>query len=144
MSNLNERDVAMLVRDALSVYYAQQAGAPSTLIGELEAEAAAGLRTIQSLVDDMARQRRVWLANDMPALLADAKQAPDGAYSRERWIEIQALFDAFGKWLATPLPVAEGVMVAPLVIISRRNNPAPAWGILAPDPEPVVEEPVDA
>lgn len=123
MSNMNERDVAILVRDALSVYYQQQAARPDTLSAELEAEAQAGLRTIQNLVDDMARQRRVWLANDMPAQLADVEKAPEGAYSRERWIEIQALFDAFGKWLETPLAVADGVSATPLVIISRRGNP---------------------
>jgi ABC-type protease/lipase transport system fused ATPase/permease subunit len=138
MSNLNERDVAMLVRDALRVYFEQQAAAANagTLIAELEAEAGAGMRTIQSLVDDMARQRRVWLANDMHTLLADPAAAFAGSYTRERWLEIQALFDAFGAWLATPLAIVEGVMVAPLVIISRRNNPSPAWGIVAPEEEP--------
>lgn len=142
MSNLNERDVAMLVRDALRVYFEQQAQAANagTLIAELEAEAGAGMRTIQGLVDDMARQRRVWLANEMPALLAGAGGDLGGAYSRERWMEIQALFDAFGKWLETPLPVADGIAVAPLVIISRRGNP-PAWGA---KPEPFVEEAIDA
>lgn len=142
MSNLNERDVAMLVRDALRVYYEQQAQAANagTLIAELEAEAGAGMRTIQSLVDDMARQRRVWLANDMPALLAKGGAAIGGAYSRERWLEIQALFDAFGKWLETPLAIAEGIAVAPLVIISRRGNPTSWSETPEPSPEPVPAE----
>lgn len=134
---MNEREIVNIVRDALRFYYEQRGAAPATLIAELEQEAAAGLRTIQQLVDDMARQRRIWLSNDMITQLADPKADIGGSYSRERWIEIQVLFDAFGKWLETPHDVAEGVAVAPLVIISRRSNPA--WS-LADAAEPTTEE----
>lgn len=134
---MTEREIVNTVRDALRVYFEQRGAAPATLIAELEQEAAAGLRTIQQLVDDMARQRRIWLSNDMITQLADPKADIGGGYSRERWIEIQMLFDAFGKWLETPLDVAEGVAVAPLVIISRRSNPA--WS-LAGAVEPTLEE----
>lgn len=124
---MTDRDVLNIVRDALRVYFEQRGEAPATLIAELEQEAAAGLRTIQQLVDDMARQRRIWLSNDMITQIADPKADIGGSYSRERWIEIQALFDAFGKWLETPLDVVAGIAVAPLVIISRRSNPA--WSL---------------
>lgn len=132
METWNARDVAALVRDSLTSYQQQQQQQPATLIAELEQEAQAGLRTIQTLVDDMARQRRIWLSNDMAAKLADPAQAIGGAWSRERWLEIQALFDAFGAWLQTPLAVAPGVAVAPLVIISRRIDPA--WSVAAAEP----------
>jgi len=129
---IDVRGTSNLVRDALTAYAAQQEQQPATLIAELEQEAQAGLRTIQGLVDDMARQRRIWLSNEMAAKLADPAQTVGGAWSRERWLEIQALFDAFGAWLQTPLDVAPGVAVAPLVIISRRSDPA--W-MAAPESE---------
>lgn len=125
---IDVRGTSNLVRDALQLYADTQAGRADTLIGELEAEAASGLWAIQGLVDDMARQRRIWLANDMQMRLADPSTEIGGAFSRERWIEIQTLFDAFGAWLETPLAVAAGVQVAPLTIISRRGNP-PAWAV---------------
>jgi len=121
---MTDRDIINIVRDALRVYYEQRGTAPATLIAELEQEAAAGMRAIQSLVDDMARQRRIWLSNGMQEKITDLSQGIGGSYSRERWIEIQAAFDAFQTWIETPIQVAGGVNVAPIVIISRRNDPA--------------------
>lgn len=135
MLNWNPRDIATIVRDALQTYYDVQNNqtTPSTLIGELEQEAQAGLRAIQALVDDMARQRRIWLANGMSAKLA----APDAdlgeAFSAERWAEIKAVFDAFGQWMETPIVIKaatekdSAIAIPPLVIISRRGNPG--WGV---------------
>lgn len=145
MVSWNEREVLTLLRDALSVYFAQQAVRPDTLMGELEAEATAGLRLIQVLIDDMARQRRVWLANGMPALLADEKQPLEGNFSRKRLIEIQTLFEAFGKWLLVPLELPGGNSETPMVIVSRRGNPPePVVTPVVEEPTPVEESPVPA
>lgn len=151
---MTEREIVNTVRDALRVYFEQRGAAPATLIAELEQEAAAGLRTIQILIDGMAGQERVWLANGVKAMLA-AGLPVGGSLSNERWLEIQALFLAFGAWLKTPLEIVppaegvhDGVYVPPVVIVSRRSNPPAGWGIIPapapetlPDPDPVPADP---
>lgn len=114
------RSTAVRVRDALLFYEQHEQGTPTTLMGELEQEAKSGLATIQNVVDDMARQRRLWLANGMNEMIANPEAVIDGDFSRERWAEIKEAFDELGKWMQTPLPVSG---VPPLVVISRRGNP---------------------
>lgn len=143
MQNWNPRDISTIVRDAVQVYYDQLSnqGAPQTLIQELEQEAANGLRTIQTLVDEMAKQQRIWLSNGMTEKLANPAADFGTLYNQARWQEIKVLFDSFNVWLRTQLVVqaadeANGIMevtVPPLVIISRRGNPA------LPTPTPPVE-----
>ena len=135
------REISIAVRDGLLLLEQQQAQTPSTLIEELEQEAAASLRAVQNLVDGMSRQRRLYLANGMRQAVEAGIVPPGGTYSLARWREIQEVFDAFEQWLQTPMP---GCKLPPLVVVSRRGNPyeAPAP---TPDPAPVeppVEEPV--
>ncbi len=144
MTNWNPRDIAIIVRDALQTHYEAQTnqGAPASLIGELEQEATAGLRAIQALVDDMARQERIWLANDMTNQIGNPAAELGGTFSRARWLEIKATFDAFKTWMRTPLVVTpadekagtEEVAVLPIVVVSRRGNPAAPAPVAEPEP----------
>ena len=130
MITYDPREVAMLVRDALIAKQEQDAARPATLIEELEQEADASLRMIQSIVDGMARQERLWVANGMNQAITDPNVEIGGKYSRARWIEIQRMFNAFKVWMGTPL---EGTITPPVVVISRRGNPPDP---VVPTPEP--------
>lgn len=112
---VNEVRAALEEKAARELY-----GGNLTLIAELEQEAASGLTAIQSLIDGMARQRRLYIANGMREAVADPNTPIAGTFSRARWAEIQEAFDAFEVWLATPLPTCG---VPPLVVVSRRGNP---------------------
>ena len=118
------RELAMRVRDGLLLLEEKEQETPTTLIGELEQEAGASLRAVQNLIDGMARQRRLYIANGMREAIAAGADV-GGTFSLARWREIQETFDAFETWLATPLA---GCKVPPIVVVSRRGNP----------PEPVV------
>lgn len=130
------REISIAVRDGLLLLEQQQATTPGTLIEELEQEASASLRAVQNLIDGMARQRRLYIANGMREAIAAGANV-GGTYSLARWREIQETFDEFEKWLQTPMP---GCKLPPLVVVSRRGNPyeAPAPD---PDPEPTPVEP---
>jgi len=119
------RELSIRVRDALLFWEEAQQATPTTLMGELEKEAQAGLTTIQNVVDDMSRQRRLWTANGMNEILANPEAPTDGSFSRERWLEIKEAFDLLGVWMQTPLPECG---VPPLVVISRRGNPPVSGG----------------
>ena len=121
------REISILVRDGLLLLEQQQAQTPATLIEELEQEAAASLRAVQNLIDGMARQRRLYIANGMREAIAAGADV-GGTYSLARWREIQETFDAFEAWLSTPLA---GCHVPPIVVVSRRGNP--------PEPPPPTE-----
>jgi len=129
------REISIAVRDGLLLLEQQQATQPGTLIEELEQEAAASLRAVQNLIDGMARQRRLYIANGMrEAITAGANVG--GTYSLARWREIQETFDAFETWLQTPMP---GCKLPPLVVVSRRGNPYEAPPPVDPTPEPEPE-----
>lgn len=123
------REISIAVRDGLLLLEQQNAQQPATLIDELEQEAAASLRAVQNLIDGMARQRRLYIANGMREAIAAGADV-GGTYSLARWREIQETFDAFETWLATPLTECG---IPPLVVVSRRGNPA----------EPALEEPTE-
>jgi UDP:flavonoid glycosyltransferase YjiC (YdhE family) len=136
MFNGGAREISIAVRDGLLLLEQQQAQQPATLIEELEQEAGASLRAVQNLIDGMARQRRLYIANGMREAIA-ASADVGGAFSLARWREIQETFDAFETWLATPLA---GCKVPPIVVVSRRGNPPEP--IQPPEPtEPTPEEP---
>ena len=144
MITYDPREVAMLVRDALIAKQERDAARPATLIEELEQEADSSLRLIQSIVDGMARQERLWVANGMNEAITDQNVEIGGKYSRARWVEIQRMFNAFKIWMGTPL---EGTSTPPVVVISRRGNP-PEPIVPTPEPtpdptpvEPTLEEP---
>jgi UDP:flavonoid glycosyltransferase YjiC (YdhE family) len=123
----------MRVRDGLLLLEEKEQETPTTLIGELEQEAGASLRQVQNLIDGMARQRRLYIANGMREAIAAGADV-GGTFSLARWREIQEVFDAFETWLSTPLA---GCGVPPIVVVSRRGNPPePA---APPDPEPTPE-----
>ena len=127
------RELAMRVRDGLLLLEEKEQETPTTLIGELEQEAGASLRAVQNLIDGMARQRRLYIANGMREAIAAGADV-GGTFSLARWREIQETFDAFETWLATPLPTCG---VAPIVVVSRRGNPPEP----VPPTEPTPEEP---
>ena len=129
------RELAMRVRDGLLLLEEKEQETPTTLIGELEQEAGASLRAVQNLIDGMARQRRLYIANGMREAIA-ASADVGGTFSLTRWREIQETFDAFEMWLATPLA---GCKVPPIVVVSRRGNPpepVPPTEPSEPAPEP--------
>ena len=126
------REISVAVRDGLLLLEQQQAQTPTTLIEELEQEAGASLRAVQNLIDGMARQRRLYIANGMREAIAAGVEV-GGTFSLARWREIQETFDAFEQWLATPLA---GCKVPPIVVVSRRGNPPEP---VAPTPEPTPE-----
>ena len=128
----NAREISVAVRDGLLLLEQQQAQTPTTLIEELEQEAGASLRAVQNLIDGMARQRRLYIANGMREAIAAGADV-GGTFSLARWREIQETFDAFEQWLSTPLA---GCKVPPLVVVSRRGNPPEP---VAPTPEPTPE-----
>lgn len=128
----NAREISIAVRDGLLLLEQQQADRPETLIEELEQEAGASLRAVQNLIDGMARQRRLYIANGMREAIAAGADV-GGTFSLARWREIQETFDAFETWLATPLA---GCKVPPIVVVSRRGNPPEP---VAPTPEPTPE-----
>ena len=128
----NAREISVAVRDGLLLLEQQQAQTPTTLIEELEQEAGASLRAVQNLIDGMARQRRLYIANGMREAIAAGADV-GGTFSLARWREIQETFDAFETWLATPLA---GCKVPPIVVVSRRGNPPEP---VAPTPEPTPE-----
>ncbi len=132
------REISIAVRDGLLLLEQQQATQPATLIEELEQEASASLRAVQNLIDGMARQRRLYIANGMREAIA-AGAAVGGTYSLARWREIQETFDAFETWLQTPMP---GCKLPPLVVVSRRGNPYEAPPPVEPTPEPAPVEPI--
>ena len=116
---LGARELAMRVRDGLLLLEEREQETPTTLIGELEQEAGASLRGVQNMIDGMARQRRLYIANGMREAIAAGADV-GGTFSLARWREIQETFDAFEAWLATPLA---GCKVPPIVVVSRRGNP---------------------
>ncbi len=139
MNNYDPREISTIVRDALLLKQEQERGEPETLPEELEREAAASLRAIQNLIDAMARQRRLWLANGMNLLVANPDAQIPGAFSRARWLEIEEAFNAFEAWMMQPLP---GAQVPPLVIVSRRGNPyEPPAEPEQPQETTIIEEP---
>ena len=130
------RELAMRVRDGLLLLEEKEQETPTTLIGELEQEAGASLRAVQNLIDGMARQRRLYIANGMREAIAAGAEV-GGTFSLARWREIQETFDAFEAWLATPLAACK---VPPIVVVSRRGNPP---GPPPTEPtEPTPEEPM--
>ncbi len=112
---INEVRAALEEKAAREMY-----GGNLTLIVELEQEAATSLTAIQSLIDGMARQRRLYIGNGMREAIADPNTPIPGNFTRARWAEIQEAFDEFEAWLSTPLPVCG---VTPIVVVSRRGNP---------------------
>lgn len=148
---MDTREIVSTVRDALEAAQQARGTAPTSVVQELESESQHAMRVIQDLIDGMARQRRLWLTNDMSGRLENERYEFTGMYSRERFAEIKALFDAFAAWVEAPLVVAYAdtemgmpeISIPPIVIVSRRENPESLWGITLKPQEPIVMEPVE-
>ncbi len=154
---MDTREVITFIRDELEVAKQVRGNKPQTIIQELEAESDYALNVIQQVIDGMAKQRRLWLTNDMIQKLEDPMFVFDGKYNRERWQEIKALFDNFSKWVEVPIVTVFAdtetgtpeIAIPPIVTVSRRGNPNPFWGVKQPeiilpeiiDPLPEVIEP---
>ena len=125
------REISFLVRDGLLLLQERENGRPPTLIEELEKEATIGMERVESVVDGMARQERLWLAHGMNEAIANPNTQIPGTFSRTRWAAIKEMFDAFKIWARTPLPVCG---FSPITIMSWRGNPPD------PAPEPPAEQ----
>lgn len=135
---MNAREISILVRDALLLKEQQDATQPETLISELEQEATSSLRAFQNLVDSMARQKRLWLANGMREALAAGILPEGGTFSLLRWAEIEEAFNTLEAFMGTPLP---GCKLPPIVIVSRRGNPPEPIQPPEPTPAPTPTDP---
>ncbi len=62
---MDTREVITFIRDELEVAKQVRGNKPQTIIQELEAESDYALNVIQQVIDGMAKQRRLWLTNDM-------------------------------------------------------------------------------
>ena len=121
----NPKEVLQLVAQGLALLEAEQseAATPQTLLLDLETAAEDVVDRLQTLIDDLARWQRLWVANKVDAgfdALLDDAIVPGGAYEKKRWIELRAAFLTFQAWLITP--VKEGGP-APLEVLSRRYVP---------------------
>lgn len=134
---IDQREVLNHVRYALELAAQSRQPKPASILEELEAESEYALRTIQEIIDGMAKQRRLWITNDMDSMIKDPSTVFTGKYNAERWAEIKTLFDTFAKWVETPNVVVYAdtelgtpeVAIPPIVTVSRRNNPPKDWGI---------------
>ena len=146
---MDTREIITAVRDALEAAQQAKGATPASVVEELEQESEHAMRVIQDLIDGMARQRRLWLTNDMSSRLTNSRYEFAGNYNRERFAEIKALFDAFATWVETPVVVAYAntevgmpeIAIPPIVIVSRRENPDNLWGVTLKPQEPIVVEP---
>ena len=147
---MEAREVVNYVRDSIEIAQQVRGIKPQTIVEELEAESEYALKIIQEIIDGMAKQRRLWLTNDMTQKLEDTNFLWNGKYTSERWQEIKALFDNFSKWVEIPILTAYAdeesgmpeIAIPPIVTVSRRGNPAPLWGVKLPEPLPEVVEPL--
>ena len=110
------------VRAALEEKAAREIYGSGTLplIDRLERLAAEGLDAVANIIDSMAQQKRLYISNGMREKVGNPNATIPGTFNRERWLEIQEVFDEFEKWLYTPLPECG---IAPIVIVSRDGNP---------------------
>lgn len=144
---MDTRQIITEIRDALEIAQQIKSGKSMSVVEELEQESEHSMRVIQNLIDGMARQRRLWLTNDMTSRLENQEYQFPGMYSRERFAEIKAVFDAFAKWVEQPIVVAYAdsesgmpeISIPPIVIVSRRENPPIGWGFTKNTPETSLE-----
>lgn len=131
---MDNRDILNRVRDSLDAL-SRTEGQYTNIVEELEGESEYALRVIQNIIDGMAKQRRLWLTNDMDRLI-DNDMVDGGKYNTERLKEIRALFEDFAKWIEKPIVVSYAdtelgtpeIAIPPIVIVSRRGNPPKNWG----------------
>lgn len=101
-----------------------------TLLLDLETAAEDVVDRLQTLIDDLSKWNRLWISNNINAVVDGAAEDTDivegGAYEKERWVELRAAFLSFQAWLITPVTPAVGeVPAGPLAVtvLSRRYVP---------------------
>lgn len=137
---MDNRDILNKIRDSLEAL-SRAVGQYANIVEELEGESEHALKVIQNIIDGMAKQRRLWLTNEMDKLI-DNDMVDGGKYNAERLKEIRALFEDFAKWIEKPIVVSYAdtelgipeIAIPPIVIVSRRGNPPKNWGV-APEPK---------
>lgn len=132
MKAANNIQIVQLVQRGLDLLDAQEAAVASqeTLLLDLETAAEDVVDRLQTLIDDLAKWHRLWVSNNVNALVDGAVEDTDivegGAYEKERWVELCAAFLSFQTWLITPVTPAVGeVPAGPLAVtvLSRRYVP---------------------
>lgn len=125
MKAANNIQIMQLVQRGLELLDAEEVAVAGreTLLLDLETAAEDVVDRLQTLIDDLSKWQRLWVANKIDAgfdALLDDTIVPGGAYEKARWVELRAAFLTFQAWLITP--VVEGGP-APLEILSRRYVP---------------------
>ncbi len=126
MKAANNIQIMQLVQRGLELLDAEEVAVAGreTLLLDLETAAEDVVDRLQTLIDDLSRCNRLWVSNNVNALVDGAAEDTDivegGAYEKARWVELRAAFLTFQAWLITP--VVEGGP-APLEILSRRYVP---------------------
>ncbi len=104
--------------------------AAPTLLLDLETAAEDVVDRLQTLIDDLAKWHRLWVSNNVNALVDGAAEDTDivegGAYEKARWVELRAALLSFQAWLITPVTPAVGEVPAgtlAVTVLSRRYVP---------------------
>lgn len=128
----NPKEILQLVAQGLALLEAEQseAATPQTLLLDLETATEDVVDRLQTLIDDLSKWNRLWISNNVNALVdgaeTDTSIVEGGAYEKERWVELRAAFLSFQAWLTTPVTPAVGeVPAGPLAVtvLSRRYVP---------------------
>ena len=131
MKAANNIQIIQLVQRGLELLDAEETvtSGRETLLLDLETAAEDVANRLQTLIDDLSKWQRLWVANKIDAgfnALLDDAIVPGGAYEKARWVELRAAFLSFQAWLTTPVTPAVGeVPAGPLAVtvLSRRYVP---------------------
>ena len=132
MKAANNIQIVQLVQRGLELLDAQDTAVatPQTLLLDLETAAEDVVDRLQTLIDDLSKWNRLWVSNNVNALVdgaeTDTSIVEGGAYEKERWVELRAALLSFQAWLTTPVTPAVGeVPAGPLAVtvLSRRYVP---------------------
>ena len=132
MKAANNIQIMQLVQRGLELLDAEEVAVAGreTLLLDLETAAEDVVDRLQILIDDLSKWNRLWVSNNVNALVdgaaEDTSVVVGGAYEKERWVELRAAFLSFQAWLLTPVTPAVGeVPAGPLAVtvLSRRYVP---------------------
>lgn len=132
MKAANNIQIMQLVQRGLELLDAEEVAVAGreTLLLNLETAAEDVVDRLQILIDDLSKWNRLWVSNNVNALVdgaaEDTSVVVGGAYEKERWVELRAAFLSFQAWLITPVTPAVGeVPAGPLAVtvLSRRYVP---------------------
>lgn len=128
VQGMDRNRIIQAVTSGLMLAEAQESGVPPsdiTTMQEIELNSEQVLSGLNDLIDIMLRNQRLWLANNVDALITAAAdgEKPTGSnkYTKERWQELRAIFLSFNTWLNTPIMLLadeEGTPTGPIPLIS--------------------------